>query len=256
MNGQKKPHVLILGGSKGLGWGCVEKFCREGYPVLAIHRDRRSDLDGITAKATALQANGTALEMYQMDAFKAASRESFIQGLPDTVKESGIGVIVFSIARGNLGKMDSLSSADLRITSEAMAFVLQDWVVALLEAGCLASDCRIIAFTSEGSSRVMPGYGPVAVAKAALEAMIRQMAVELAPRGIRANCVQAGVTDTESLRMIPGAEKLMEYAKKRNPNKRLTLPEDVANATYLLSLPEAAWITGNVIAVDGGESLS
>ena len=73
--------------------------------------------------------------------------------------------------------------------------------------------------------------------------------------GIKANCIQAGVTETKSLRMIPGYQKIIENAMQRNPNNRLTTPEDVANAVYLLTTDEAKWITGTVIKVDGGESL-
>ncbi|MBO6630269.1 MAG: SDR family oxidoreductase, partial [Psychroserpens sp.] len=84
----------------------------------------------------------------------------------------------------------------------------------------------------------------------------RNIALEYAPYGIRANCIQAGVTDTASLRMIPGSEKIKEYTIRRNPFKRLTQPEDVANMVYLLSKDEAAWINGCVIPVDGGEHIS
>ncbi|MGB3775063.1 MAG: SDR family oxidoreductase, partial [Leeuwenhoekiella sp.] len=86
-------------------------------------------------------------------------------------------------------------------------------------------------------------------------AIIRSLAYELAPLGITANSIQAGVTDTESLRLIPGSEVLKEEALRMNPNGRLTLPEDVANMVYLLCKPEAQWITGAVIPVDGGEHM-
>ena len=84
---------------------------------------------------------------------------------------------------------------------------------------------------------------------------MRNMALEFAPLGIKVNCIQAGVTDTPSFRRIPGHEQLKENALKRNPNKRLTTPEDVANVVYLMTLDEAKWITGTVIKADGGESL-
>jgi NAD(P)-dependent dehydrogenase (short-subunit alcohol dehydrogenase family) len=78
----------------------------------------------------------------------------------------------------------------------------------------------------------------------------------MAPFGIRSNIVQAGVTDTPALRMIPGSAHLKAQARIRNPFGRLTTPEDVANAIYLLSLPESAWINGAIIRVDGGERIS
>lgn len=149
----------------------------------------------------------------------------------------------------------SLGPADFQITLEAMALSLYDWAKALLEHQLFDADARIMAFTSEGNTRVLPHYGAVSVAKVALEALVRQMALEFAPLGIKANCIQAGVTPTRSLSLIPGSEALKANALARNPNNRLTTPEDVANVVYLLSLPEAQWITGTVIKADGGESL-
>ena len=117
------------------------------------------------------------------------------------------------------------------------------------------SDTRIIAFTSEGNKKAWSNYAAVSAAKAALEAIVRNIALEYANHGIRANCIQAGITETAAFQMIPGHETLKENALKRNPNGRLTTPEDVANAVYLLTQHEANWITGTIIKVDGGESL-
>ena len=96
----------------------------------------------------------------------------------------------------------------------------------------------------------------MSAAKVTLEAITRNIALEYAPFGIRANCIQAGVTDTPSLRMIPGSEEIKKHSLLRNPFNRLTLPEDVANVVYLLSKDEAAWINGTIIPVDGGEHIS
>ena len=80
--------------------------------------------------------------------------------------------------------------------------------------------------------------------------------MEFAPAGIKANCLQAGVTDTASLRAIPGADVLKKHSLQRNPNKRLTTPEDVADVVYLMAKDEAAWINGAIIPVDGGEHIN
>jgi enoyl-[acyl-carrier-protein] reductase (NADH) len=115
---------------------------------------------------------------------------------------------------------------------------------------------RIFAMTSSGSTRVIPSYGPVSAAKAALESHIRQLAYELAPLGITANALRGGVTDTPALRKIPGNDRLIDAAKARNPAGRLTTPEDVAAALVALAVPETRWVTGNVINVDGGEEIT
>ncbi len=114
----------------------------------------------------------------------------------------------------------------------------------------------MLSFTSEGSTRAWRNYAAVSAAKAALEAITRNIALEFAGEGIKANCIQAGVTDTASLRAIPGADLLKSHSLKRNPNKRLTTPEDVADVVYLMAKDEAAWINGAVIPVDGGEHIN
>ena len=152
---------------------------------------------------------------------------------------------------GNVLKQD-----DFALTIAAMGTSLYDWTRAIFEADLFAEDSRIISFTSEGNSKAWKHYAAVSAAKVTLEAITRNIALEFAPYGIKANCIQAGVTDTDSLRRIPGSDTLLVLALKRNPNKRLTKPEDVASAVYLLCKDEAAWITGTIIPVDGGEHLS
>ena len=149
-----------------------------------------------------------------------------------------------------------IKTDDFTLTIGAMGISLYDWTKALFDAKLFADDARIISFTSEGNSKAWQNYAAVSGAKVTLEAITRNIALEFAPYGIKSNCIQAGVTDTSSLRMIPGSEEIIKHSLIRNPNKRLTLPEDVANAVYLLSKNEASWITGTVIPVDGGEHLS
>src|SRR5205823_6779962 len=104
---------------------------------------------------------------------------------------------------------------------------------------------RIYAMTSEGGGKAIPAYGPVSAAKAILEAHIRQLALELAPFGITANAILAGVTDTPALRKIPGSDKLVEMATARNPHHRLTRPVDVARCIAVLCNENTYWMTGN-----------
>ena len=117
-------------------------------------------------------------------------------------------------------------------------------------------DARILGMTSEGNEIAWKGYAAVSAAKVALESIVRAIAVEYAPYGIRANIIQAGVTDTPALRLIPGSKHLKAAAKMRNPFNRITTPEDVANFIALMCLEEAGWVNGNIIRVDGGEHIS
>ena len=149
-----------------------------------------------------------------------------------------------------------LEEEDFRQTVHAMGTSLVDWVQDVHRRGLFAADARVIGLTSEGNEVAWKGYAAVAAAKVALESVSRAIAVEMAPHGIRANVVQAGVTDTPALRLIPGNAHLKAQARRRNPFGRLTTPEDVARVIHLLCLPEAAWINGEVIRVDGGEHVS
>ena len=165
------------------------------------------------------------------------------------------------MAKGNLKPMlddekQTLKNDDFSLTINAMAISLYDWTKAIFDAKLFAEDARIVSFTSEGNTKAWKNYAAVSAAKVTLEAITRNIALEFAPFGIKANCIQAGVTDTASLRMIPGSDKIKEHSLRRNPFKRLTLPEDVANVVYLLSKDEASWINGCVIPVNGGEHIS
>src|SRR5205823_13688129 len=121
------------------------------------------------------------------------------------------------------------------MTLDVMAHSLVYWAQEIVGRGLMGRGGRIYAMTSSGGSRVLPYYGPVSAAKAALESNIRQLAAELAPHGITANSIRAGVTNTPALQKIPGNEQTMPEARRRNPNERLTIPEDVAKAIVCLS---------------------
>lgn len=253
--------ALILGGSSGLGLATAKKLAKHGYNLIIVHRDRRTDMQEIEMNFNEMRAKGIRLKTYNVDALNKEKRGAVLNELSDTLSEGNhLKVLVHSIAKGSLKPMyategDRLSATDIQITFEAMALSLYEWTKAVLEKELFANDSRIIAFTSEGNTRALPNYGAVSVAKVALEALVRNMALEFAPIGIRANCIQAGVTKTKSFEMIPNAKDIEDNARLRNPNDRLTTPEDVANAAYLLTRAEAKWITGTVLKVDGGESL-
>ena len=261
-NKQHKHWAIILGGSSGLGLATANKLATHGYNLIILHRDRRADMPRISEAFEQLKAKGASLKNFNVDATHPEKREEVLAQLSALLpSKEKIRVLVHSIAKGNLKPManaesDGLSSQDFQTTFNAMALSLYDWTRDLLRLQLFAEDCRVISFTSQGSSRALPNYAAVASAKAALEAITRSMALEFAKFGLKANCIQAGITDTSALKQIPGSEAIMERALKQNPNGRLTLPEDIANAAYLLCSEEASWITGTVIPVDGGESLS
>jgi len=142
------------------------------------------------------------------------------------------------------------------MTLDVMAHSLVYWSQGVVKHGLMGNGGRIFSMTSSGSTRVFATYGAVSAAKSALESHTRQLALELAPKGIAVNALRGGVTDTPALRKIPGNEKLVEIATQRNPHHRLTTPADLGGAMVALCHPGADWITGNVINVDGGEEIS
>lgn len=259
---KKNQWALILGGSSGLGLATAKKMANHGMNICIVHRNSRSQMEEIQEEFDTIKAEGVNLKAFNADAFNPEKREEILNDFMNEQGDSGrIKLLVHSVAKGNLKPMVSdgkpvLSNQDFNLTINAMAISLYDWTKSIHDLGLFSNDTRIISFTSEGNTKAWQNYAAVSAAKVSLEAITRSIALEFAAHGIKANCIQAGVTDTASLRMIPGSETIIEYTKKRNPNNRLTTPEDVANAVYLLSKDEASWITGCVIPVDGGEHLS
>lgn len=249
--------AIILGGSTGLGYASALKLAQHGMNICIIHRNSRAEMETILVAFDEVKALGISFLHYNLDVTSPDKIKFFVDDFK-TKCSSKVKVMLHSIAKGALKSMtsdNSLSNEDLNITMNAMAFSLYDWTKALHQNNLLETDARILAFTSEGNTKPIPNYGAVSAAKVALESISRQIAIEFAPFEIRSNCIQAGVTQTKSFQMIPNHENISAFATKRNPYKRLTVPEDVANVVYLLCKPESSWINGTIIKVDGGESL-
>ncbi len=282
--------AIILGGSSGLGLASARKLASDGYKLCVVYRESRAQQPAVLTAMRELETNAPACLHFNVDALAQAGRSSVLDVLE---RELGAGervsVLLHSLAKGALKALSvappqpkrwpepspetafthraltesppatfsptELSTRDVQLTIEAMGTSLLDWVNELRARQLFAADTRVLAFTSEGARRVWRGYGAVSAAKATLESLVRSIAFELAPLGIRANCVQAGVTETRALDLVPGSELMKLQAVARNPMGRLTTPEDVANAVSLLCKPEAAWINGTTLVVDGGEHL-
>ena len=149
-----------------------------------------------------------------------------------------------------------LEDEDFDRTVFSMGTSLATWTQDVFTRKLFAADARVLGMTSEGNELAWRGYAAVSAAKVALESVARSIALELAPYGVRANIVQAGVTDTPALRLIPGASHMKAAARLRNPFGRLTTPADVADFICLLCTDEARWVNGTVIRVDGGEHIA
>ena len=264
----KNEWAIILGGSSGLGLATAKKLAKHGMNICVVHRNSRAQIQEIEKHFNEIREENSAFISFNIDALNSEKRESVLSEIKERLGLKGkVKTLVHSIAKGNLKPMVSeneilsltkgvLQNDDFQITINAMAISLYDWFQAIFDKKLFADDARIISFTSEGNTKPWKNYAAVSAAKVTLEAISRNIALEFAPSGIRANCIQAGVTNTASLNMIPDSESIKNHTLKRNPFGRLTTPEDVANVVYLLSKDEAAWITGTILKVDGGESLN
>ncbi len=251
-------YALILGGSSGLGYASALKLAQHGMNLIIFYRASRMQTEEVEAKFDLLRSYDVQLLAVNKDATREDKLEENLLQIKGFIKDQKLSVLLHSISKGNLKPLTgdhTLSTNDFQQTIHSMGISLYSWTKALFEAHLFAKPARILSFTSEGSNRPMTSYAAVSAAKATLEAINRSIAREFAPHQITANCIQAGVTDTSSLSMIPRYEELKKASLARNPHNELTTPERVANVVYLLSKEEASWITGTIIKVDGGESL-
>lgn len=249
--------AIILGGSSGFGLASVEKLAQHGMNVAVLYRETSVTEKPILQRFLAIGAeNQISILPYNVNALTTEGRESVVRKLIHGIGKNQVKLLLHSIARGNLKPLtgdDPLSTEDIQFTTYAMSNSLLDWTRDLMKAELFHTDARIIGLTSEGAHKHWNGYAAVSLAKASLESLAKYMAVEFAPMGLKTNIIQAGITPTSSLKMIPGSEKLIEIGNSRNPMGRITQPEDVAKVVYLLCTDEAFWVNGALIHVDGGE---
>jgi len=258
--------AIVLGASSGMGRAVALRLARDGATVIGVHFDTASRDDEVAALAEELSSHGTS-HLINANAASPRTRAEVVDLARSLDVGTGPTVLLHSLAFGTLlpfvpdrtaddEPADVLAPKQMTMTLEVMAHSLVWWVQDLLTAGLLPAGSHVLAMTSAGDSRVTSSYGAVSAAKSALLSHVRQLAVELAPRGVAVNALRAGVTRTPALERIPEADRLLALAREGNPHGRLTTPEDVADVVALLATSRSSWVTGNVIGVDGGEGLT
>jgi enoyl-[acyl-carrier protein] reductase III len=241
--------ALVTGAARGIGRATARKLAVEGCDVAVNYYNSADAAEALCGE------------------IRAAGRRAFaIQGsvgIPDSVDEmfaelgkhfERLDIIVSNAASGVLKPTVEMTLKHWRWCLETNALALN----LLVQRGLplMREGGRVIAMSSLGAQRSMPGYGFVGASKAALEALARSLAQELGPRGIRVNVVSAGVVDTDALSYFPNREQLLANFAERTPAGPVLTAEDVANAVYLLCLPEASMINGHTLVVDGGFAIS
>jgi NAD(P)-dependent dehydrogenase (short-subunit alcohol dehydrogenase family) len=257
--------ALVLGASSGFGAAAALALANAGMDVFGVHLDRKSTLANVERITAAIHARGRRARFFNVNAADSERRGETVAEMQRVLQERGergtVRVLLHSLAFGTLkpfvgaAAREGVTHAQMDMTVDVMAHSLVYWTQELVDRGLMTRGGRIYAMTSSGSTRVLPSYGPVSAAKAALESHVRQLAVELAPHGVTANAIRAGVTATPAAQKIPGYDRLADTANRRNPSGRLTTTDDVARALVVLAHPDTYWMTGNVIGVDGGEDI-
>lgn len=249
--------ALVLGASSGFGAECSLALAGAGYEICGVHLDRKAGMAQVEEIRKAIEKKGRKALFFNVNAADAEKRKEVVEAL--TAQTANVAVLLHSLAFGTLKPFiaeDHITDQNMDMTLSVMAHSLVYWTQDIVLRGLMKEGGRIFSMTSSGSTRVIPSYGAVSAAKSALESHTRQLAYELSPRGIAVNALRAGVTITPASSKIPGSDRLFELAALKNPAKRLTLPKDVAAALVALCHPDAGWVTGNVINVDGGEEIS
>ncbi len=257
-------YALILGVSSGFGKACAYELAGMGYNIIGAHLDLGSNKMRTEEFRLELEELGVKAKFFNANAADDTVRKEIVEFIKkdfDNGENNVLRVLIHSLAFGAIKPLfdrnpdNAVNKRQIEMTMDVMANSLVYWVQDLFVSNLLAENSRIFGLTSIGNTRAMNNYGAISAAKCALEAYIRQIAIELAPYKITANAILAGLTDTPASNKIPGFSSMLAHAKEHNPFGRNTVPEDVAKAIAMLADEKFYWITGQVLGVDGGESI-
>jgi enoyl-[acyl-carrier protein] reductase III len=236
--------VLVTGGSRGIGKAIALRFARAGQPRVAIGYLRNDT----AAEATAEELRAAGAEPVLVRGNVSSPR------VLDEVRALGpLDAVIHNAATGVIRPALEVEEKHWDWTLNANARSLLGLARAAVPQ--MRPGSSIVALSSLGSTRVLENYVLVGTSKAALESLVRYLAVELAPRGIRVNAVSGGVVETGALDHFPNREEMLEAARGRTPAGRMVTVEDMAGAVMFLCGPDAQMIRGQTIVVDGGFSL-
>lgn len=241
--------ALITGGTKGIGRAIALAFARRGCTVVVNYLRSRDAAKQTLEQLTALGGAGQAIRG------NIGNRE-FQEKLFDKIR-ADYRTLDFFISNAALGSFVSIRDLDDKAWDLAMQTNAQAFLYCAQQAEKIMPDGgKIVALTSLGSQRFIPGYSAIGVSKAAIETLTRYLAVEFAGRRINVNAVCGGFVDTDALKAMPDYGNLVREVIRRTPYNKVGTPEQLAGAVSFLCSEDAEWITGQTIIVDGGYSLT
>ena len=246
---EKQKFIFISGGTRGIGKAVALSQARQGCTLFLNYL--RDDSSAAKVKA------------------EVKKKGSRVVLLPGNVGDPDHIAWLFKSVQKETDRLDSLvHSAALGVFKPVHQLRVKDWDISLdvnAKAFLLLSQAalplmkkhggKIVAISSLGAQRFTPHYGAIGVSKAALENLVRYLAVELAAFKIHVNAVSGGLIQTDSLKMFPASEAMKKEYLARTPGARLGKPEDIANAVSFLLGPQSDWICGQTLIADGGYSL-
>lgn len=240
--------VLVTGGSGDIGTAMCTAFAQAGAKVAFTWFVSHAGRDGVAA---AIEAAGS-----EALAIRANLRESAAASeISDTLLAAwgGVDILISNAATGVLKPAMALREkhfhAVMSVNATAFLRLAQKLAPTMPPGG------RLLALTSAGATRALENYASIGASKAALESLVRHLALELGPKGITVNALCPGVVDTRALEHFPNRETILDMARARTPNGRIATPADVADVALFLASPAASMIQGQTIVVDGGYSI-
>ncbi|HUU44362.1 MAG TPA: SDR family oxidoreductase [Acidobacteriota bacterium] len=241
--------AVITGGTRGIGRAVARKLAQRGADVVVNYFRSRSAADETIAELEALGVRALAVR-------GNIGKKDAHQKLFDEIEKS-FGRVDILISNAALGIFADVLEVDerawdlsLHTNAEALLFCAQRAVPIMPPGG------KIIAMSSLGATRCIPGYSAIGISKAAIEALTRYLAHELAPKKINVNTVSGGFIDTDALKSFPNYDDMVREVVRRTPFGRVGTPDEVAEVVVFLSSDASRWITGQTIIVDGGYSLT
>ncbi len=245
--------ALVTGSSRGIGRACAVRLAESGADVIVNYVTSRSAAEEAAQRILAL---GRRTAVIKAD----ISQQEDVVSMMDFVRDTfgALDILVTNAATGGFRPLLVTTArefeAAMNTNVRSLLFLIQA-ALPLLERS--KGRAKVIGISSLGSIRAMPLYGLLGSTKAALESMIRHLALEIGSRGINLNIIQAGLVATDSTRQIPNFERAMEQRKSKNMvGGRQLVPEDIADAVLYLASPLSDMVQGQSLVIDGGASIN